>query len=146
VIVVGQAPGPSTDPAEPLSGASGRRLASLCGLDLPDFLARFERVNLLTTYPGRLGKGDAFPMAFAREAAAAMAERVTSRRITVMLGLNVARAFGMQRLTFFELTRLPHGYVVVAPHPSGVSHWWNDPSNVSLARLFWRALAEGLGP
>lgn len=33
VIVVGQAPSASSDPLVPLSGLSGRRLASLCVLD-----------------------------------------------------------------------------------------------------------------
>lgn len=144
MIVVGQAPGPRSDPAEPLAGSSGRRLAVLCGLDLPAFLARFERANLLAAYPGPASKGDAFPMAFARSAAGAMAERVASREVVVLLGLNVARAFRLRRPEFFRQTRFSRdcGVVYVCPHPSGVSHWWNDPSNVALARRFWRALAE----
>jgi uracil-DNA glycosylase len=60
-IIVGQAPGPNTDPLEPLSGRSGARLAELCGITHPEFLARFDRRNLLPKFPGRSGgKGDAW--------------------------------------------------------------------------------------
>ena len=57
-LLIGQAPGPNTDPGVPLSGASGRRLAALCGLGLDEFLALFDRANLLPEFPGKLGKGE----------------------------------------------------------------------------------------
>lgn len=148
MIIVGQAPGPNTDPAQPLSGPSGRKLASLCGMTLDEFLTRFERVNLLADYPGRCGKGDAFPAAFAKQAALDIRELVASRDVVMMLGLGVARAFNLRRPEFFKWTRLSRdcGHVVVVPHPSGISHWWNEPRNVTRAAKFWRALAEGFGP
>ena len=66
VLLIGQAPSRMSDPAEPLSGPCGGRLADLCGLSLPDFLARFDRVNLIDRFPGKAAKGDLFPVDRAR--------------------------------------------------------------------------------
>ena len=143
MIVVGQAPGSRTNPAEPLSGASGRRLANLCELPLNDFLLCFERVNLLASYPGPNGKGDAFFLTEARAAAAALIGKIATRKFVVLLGLNVARAFGHRAPWFAwrDAFKDSETWIAVAPHPSGISHWWNDPRNVRQAREFWRYLA-----
>jgi uracil-DNA glycosylase len=140
-MIIGQAPGPRTDHREPLSGASGRRLAALCGLPLSVFLARFERVNLVRRHPGKLAKGDAFPRAIARRNAARLLPLMRGRRV-VLLGRNVADAFGLAHLSMFVWHRVGGVEVAVAPHPSGVNHWWNDPRNVRRARRFWRKLAR----
>jgi uracil-DNA glycosylase len=145
-LIVGQAPSRGRDGLEPLSGRSGRRLADLCGLTLEAFLARFDRVNLLAEWPGSAGaKGDAFPIDEARAAAESLAEVVAARDRIVLLGWNVARAFRFAGDVdgWFDWGRLSRdcGEVVVAPHPSGVNLWWNDPANVARARAFWRALA-----
>lgn len=147
VLIVGQAPGPRTDPSEPLSGPSGRRLAALCGLELPDFLARFDRVNLVFAHPGKLIKGDAFVGAVAaREAAFALWPRIVGRR-AVLLGHRVARAFHAGHLPYFRWHRLEDGTrIAIAPHPSGVNLWWNDPKNVKRARRFWHELAADEDP
>lgn len=144
-LVIGQAPGPRSDPRQPLSGASGRRLALLCGLELAAFLAAFERINLLPAHPGKAGKGDDFPLETARHRADSMREIVAARDRVVLLGWNVARAFRVagQVEGFFEWTRFSRdcGEVAVCPHPSGISHWWNVPDNVAQASVFWRHLA-----
>lgn len=144
-LLVGQAPGPRSDPAEPLSGRCGARLAELCGLELPDFLARFDRVNLIKEFPGKAGKGDAFPMAEARANAINVLKpslvHPWKRPIAVvLLGGNVCRAF------FYPPPR-PLVWVPsllfrfsCCPHPSGVNRWWNDPANVRAAQKFWRRL------
>lgn len=131
MIVVGQAPGPNTDPREPLSGMTGRRLDALCR-------APHDRVNLLGRWPGRAGKGDAFPMALARPVARSMAPALRGRRV-VLLGRQVAAAFDL-RGAWFQWCDGGHFDYAVAPHPSGVNHWWNDPSNMRRARRFWRAI------
>jgi hypothetical protein len=59
---------------------------------------------------------------------------VTRNRPFIYLGKRVAEAFGF-RGEWFEWS---HDQVV-APHPSGLSRWWNDPNNVGLARAFWAA-------
>lgn len=95
VVIIGQAPSRLSDPSEPLSGNSGRRLASLAGLSLPEFLDRFERRNLLDAWPGKAGKGDAFVRAGeARALAESLRAGLATRRV-VLLGTAVARAFGL---------------------------------------------------
>ena len=46
-LIIGQAPAAGSNPREPLSGNSGRRLAALCGIPHEAFLDAFERVELL---------------------------------------------------------------------------------------------------
>jgi uracil-DNA glycosylase len=141
IVIVGQAPGPSSNRREPLTGASGRRLASLCGMTADEFCSRFERVNLLARYPGKLGKGDAFDLAAGRSAAFRLLPRMVGRR-SVLLGGKVAASFGLRAAPMFAWRRIGGAVVAVAPHPSGISHWWNDPRNVRRARRFWRRLAR----
>lgn len=143
MIIIGQAPGPTSDPAEPLSGASGRRLAALCGLPLAAFLAAFDRRNVLPAHPGRSGKGDAFPLAAARPVARRMLGDLAGARV-VALGKPVASVLGLRGVLFrWQASRTGFRYAL-APHPSGVSHWWNDPVNVRRARRFWRSVARRL--
>lgn len=140
-LIVGQAPSRLSDPREPLSGRSGRRLAALCGMDLDGFLAAFERVNLIGSHPGKAaGKGDAFPMARARRAAVVVSARFHGREV-VLLGGNVAAAFSVARMTLLHWHRAPGFEFALCPHPSGVCLWWNDPANEKAARAFWRRLA-----
>lgn len=148
-LIVAQAPSRRSDPSEPLSGASGRRLAALAGMSHEEFLSAFERKNLVGIYPGRDGKGDRFPM---KEAVDAANEIILhdfrgGRRI-VLLGRTVATAFvGTEILSQFRLLQwhgdlINHGFqVALCPHPSGVSLWWNEPENVQAARAFWSALS-----
>jgi len=140
-LIVGQAPGRRSNPNEPLSGKSGRRLAALCGLDLPAFLDRFDRVNLVYGWPDERAKGDAFlGCVEARHAAAELAPRLARRR-AILLGHRVAAAFHASDLPYFKWTRLGDAMIAVAPHPSGVNLFWNDPANVRTARRFWRSVS-----
>jgi hypothetical protein len=142
-LIVAQAPSSRSNPSEPLSGASGRRLAALCGLTLPDFLVSFERVNLLDMYPGKLGKGDKWDHVRARLAAYNMTPRLR-RRCTILLGWKVASAFQIEGKDYFRWhDNIGDGaFVSVCPHPSGIVLWWNHPENVARARAFWRDLAQ----
>lgn len=139
-LIVGQAPSASSDPAEPLSGRSGRRLASLCCLSLEEFIASYDRANLVGEFPGRLQKGDAFPIGPARASAVLIRGGLSPRRL-VLLGSGVARAFGVPAgspaLRWFALGR---HRAAICPHPSGVCQFWNDPRNVGQARSFWLEL------
>lgn len=153
-LIIGQAPGPNTDPAVPLGGRCGERLADLCGLDLDAFHLLFDRINLVQRFPGKAGKGDLFPLAEARiEALRLLMGGSTAGRPIVILGENVACAFFLPRPAV-PLAWRPHailGDVAVCPHPSGVNRWWNDSSNLRRTRRFWRkltaaALAEELSP
>lgn len=146
-LIIGQAPGPNTDPAVPLGGRCGDRLADLCGLELKDFFLLFERVNLIQKFPGKLTKGDAFPLDEARKGAidVLIMSHVHERKI-VLLGDNVAKAFGFNPSTLPTLQMhrrpaFPFAGVATCPHPSGVNRWWNEPDNVKRARRFWRRIA-----
>ncbi len=142
-LIVAQAPSSRSDPREPLSGMSGQRLAYLCDLSFPDFLASFERVNLLDAYPGKIGKGDRWDQVQARLVAYGMTPRLRRRR-TVLLGRNVARAFHLHDRAWFQwVDEIGDGALVaVAPHPSGISHFWNDLRSVRRACWFWHTLAR----
>lgn len=146
-LLIGQAPGPKSDPDEPLSGRCGARLADLCGLEPDVFLARFRRVNLIQTFPGKAAKGDLFPLDLARAGAVSLLMTgVFGSTKVVLLGDNVAKAFGFKPGSYPLLRFLPcgataHG-IAFCPHPSGVNRWFNDPKNVRAARRFWRDLAR----
>lgn len=142
-ILLGQAPGREGD-GEPLSGRSGRRLASLCGLTMEQYLATFERMNLVDEHPGSAGKGDEFfTTREVRELAERLRDRLTGRRV-VVLGFVNAAGFGLTQPAFVFA---PHweGEFAFSPHPSGVNLWWNDSMNVLRARRFFRELVSGPG-
>merc|ERR1712205_296238 len=70
------------------------------------------------------------------------------RPIVVLCGLNVTRAFDL-RIDLLSMQRLSSGTLVLTlPHPSGVSHFWNEPSNVrKAARVLRNAIRKsGLLP
>lgn len=137
LLIVGQAPSACSDPLVPLAGPSGRRLAALCALSFEEFLVAYERANLLPAFPGKLAKGDAFPAWMGRRFAVELLRgRRTPRRL-VLLGGNVSRAFGLSPEPLFAWRPLGRHQAAVCPHPSGISHFWNDPFNVGQARSFW---------
>lgn len=123
-----------------LTGASGRRLASLCGYQGPNaillFALNFERTNVVTLQPEWSDKE------LVRANVYDILSMMRGRR-TVLLGSRVAEAFNLLHLGYFEWTRDADVDMTVAraPHPSGRSHWWNDPENVAAARAFWRSAA-----
>jgi uracil-DNA glycosylase len=139
-VIVGQAPGARAI-RSPLSGLSGRRLATFAGLDLADFLVAFERVNLIEAFPGKAGKGDAFPIAVARAAWAELRPRLAGRDV-ILLGRGVARAASHKAPPFAWLVYADKTRIALCPHPSGVNRWWNVAPHGRAARRFWRDLAQ----
>jgi len=153
-LLVGQAPGPNTDPTLPLfpvpRTSAGGRLQELMGLTRGEYLKTFERVNLLYEFPGRHKRDDKFPMMLAWPAAQAMRPLLAGRTV-VLVGRNVASAFELEA-EFHEWVEWPvrrpcllsrdpgTARVAVIPHPSGRNHWYNDPANREAARSFWEAL------
>ena len=138
VVLVGQAP--SASGADRFEGRSGARLATLAELSRADFLATFERVNLLPFAGKDGGKGDAFDASAARLAAGRLAPSLAGRRV-VLVGLAVAKAFGLDEPPLLSWTVHRGMNVAVVPHPSGVNRWWNEPTNVAMAKAFLRELA-----
>lgn len=124
VVIIGQAPSRLSDPREPLSGRSGARLASLCGITLPEFLDRFERRNLLDAFPGRREgtEGDFYVgLREARRIAEGLLPGLRSRS-TVVLGATNMAAFGITAPAF-RFQDLAGCRLAWSPHPSGVSRW-----------------------
>lgn len=164
-LLIGQAPPPSFDPEthSPLHPnpptASGGRLASIMGLNRGTYLRTFQRINLLRDFPGgRKHPGgtrrDYWPRAEARQAAEMIAPLLHGRRV-ILVGRNVARAFGLERLPWHAWTTYHADYppddparawMAAVPHPSGLCRWYNDPANMDEARVFWSALLKGDTP
>lgn len=136
VTIVGQAPGRRNGAALAFEGPSGRRLAALAGVSERELRRRAKLVNLLPRWPGAAGKGDLFPAAAAKKAAKGM--RLGGR--VPLAGRGVARAFGVGAAPFLEWFTLGRCEAAVFPHPSGVSHWWNDPANRAEAARFLAAV------
>ncbi len=138
VLILGQSPGKIRRPLGALSNASGEKIAEMAGIDFADFL-RFERVNLLTEFPGSASKGEFFPASQAR--AAAKGIRFGGRKVLVV-GLAVARAVGANpkplSVTFRERCEF-----WVIPHTSGIVLWWNDLENALSAERFLRRFFHG---
>lgn len=158
-LLIGQAPPPSYDPAthSPLypvpEHATGGRLAALAGLSAHEYLATFQRINLLREFPGRRRhpcgtRRDHWPRAEARSAAEAIAPLLGDRTV-VLLGRNVARAFGLEGAEFhvWRTVHVPYPpdqpvlfSAACVPHPSGLNRWYNDSRNLEAARAFWSEL------
>ncbi len=137
--IVGQAPGPRGLKGRPLEGGASRKFAGLAGVSEDEFWRLFRTRNVLPRFPGKNGKGDAFPIDEARRRAASM--RFRAGRV-ILLGQGVARAFGV-RAPPLTWRRVGRREFAVVPHPSGVNRWWNDPKNVRRAKRFLRILAGG---
>lgn len=155
IAIVGQAPGPG-GPGAPLMGRVGRRLAFLMGVGFPDeYVELFARTNLLDEHPGARGdKGDLFSVDDARDPADEILELLydIGDSELVLLGKNVASAFGMTRVEWLKRYDITIGdgdeppfvtiRVSVVPHPSGVNRWWNDPKNRRAAGTYLRRVAK----
>lgn len=142
-LIIGQAPSQNGDPGRPLlDGSTGNRLRSLLGVSIDEYTELFERVNLLQEFPGKSGKGDAFPIESARQRAAELTSTLR-RRTVLLIGGNVARAFGINS-DYLKWTFQNGYWCMIVPHTSGVNRWWNEPANVELARRELTTLVHGL--
>jgi uracil-DNA glycosylase len=138
-LIIGEAPSKNEVTEHPIEGRAGKRLAALAGLPLSEFLAHFNRVNLLHVRQDTAEHG----FQFDRLAAYRSAQRLIpafqeDEQIILMLGKRVADAFGITCIEYFVERRFRNvpGEFRVLPHPSGINRWWNDPHNVLLAKQF----------
>lgn len=154
-LLIGQAPSrTATGRAFDGPNGSGARLSRLLGRPLLDAV---DAINLLDRWPGKKGKGDAFPAGTARRAALRLAPSLRNDvrrgrgRAVIFVGRGVAAAFGEStrcnatgRLYCLGWHWSEHGFrYAILPHPSAVNRWWNDPKNVARARRFLRAAVAG---
>ena len=141
LLLIGQAPGRKGDPSRPLEGRIARKLAELAGVSVEEWLRCTERTNLLREFPGKAGKGDAWP----KERASRLAEETKSSlvgRVVLLLGRNVARAFGLSDLPWLTWTEVFGARVAAMPHPSGIVLWWNSAENREKASTFLREVLK----
>lgn len=154
LLFIGQAPSRETDGQPPFVGRCGKFLAEdLLGMKQEDMLLQFEFVNVLERWPGKGLNGDLFPLAKAKVGARRLVEHMRNRTV-VLLGHNVARAFGCEKFQYFRWYDVRHpdnNNVVIAkrcaivPHPSGVNRLWNLKNNRLVARKFlMEAAAQNL--
>lgn len=144
---VGQAPSQETDGQPPFTGKCGVFLANLLGLTQKEMLEQHDFINVLDHWPGRGVGGDKFPLIQAKTAARDKLEMLREKPVVILLGNNVARAFGATQFRYFTYYEIrnpvnPSDIIVkrmaVVPHPSGVNRLWNIPGNRETASKFLR--------
>lgn len=159
VLIVGEAPNRrmSLEDRESDEALMIPRLLQMCGLPDGDFRSCFLRVNLLREWPGRdpSGEGDSFPRDLASREVPEVLRFLSARTFVdrvILCGKRVGACF------FPSVTRPPPPWftegaltvdpllrpvsVVVVPHPSGTSRWWNEEGNRRRAESFWAREAE----
>jgi hypothetical protein len=111
------------------------------GISYDDFIHQTYRINVLDEFPGSAGKGDLFPIEEARLRVGAILQHLYGLEDVpvILLGHKVAGVFGVKR-RFLETEIVDGRTFAVFPHPSGVSHYWNDKDNVQRASCFIRKL------
>lgn len=142
-LIIGEAPSKNQDPPHPIEGRIGQRLADLSGLTLPEFLAHFDRTNLIHVRQDTAAHGFQFDMPLARRRAEVLAQSFRPNQIVLLLGQRVAMAFGFSNRTQPFVQHHIHGAEVrIVPHPSGINRWWNEPKNEDAAKVFMRTIVE----
>lgn len=121
LLLVGEAPNAKGEGKRANTTFTGGRIAQMGGHDIP-------RTNLLREWPGKQGRGSAFPMPLARPAAARLSRRMPKRVKFVFVGKRVAQAFSWYH-PYFEWGEINGRFVVTMPHTSGINQWWNAPEN-----------------
>jgi uracil-DNA glycosylase len=145
LTLIGQAPSRETDGKPPFTGRCGAFLAGLMGTTQERMLEDHEFLNVLDRFPGKGINGDLFPRDKAEIAARGILPSLRGK-VVILLGSNVARAFGAKSFTYYEKYEIRDPanrseiivpLMVVVPHPSGVVRHWNIPQNREIARKFF---------
>jgi uracil-DNA glycosylase len=126
VWLIGQAPGPNGASWKPFDGSSGKKLADLAGISREMFLSIFQRRNLLDTWPGKAGKGDAFRIEDGKLAAAYLRIEFHAGDCVLCAGSAVLRCFGFRNVPWCTWTYEQGIAFAKIPHPSGINRLWND--------------------
>jgi uracil-DNA glycosylase len=150
LVICGQAPSRIGD-GRPFSGPSGKRLAALFGLeDYEELASRVTLTNIFDVIACRPKNarhaGDEFDKTTAR-AIGMMRVHLWARdpEHVVVLGCGanvmealVGKAPGMYKGKALKVEPARGLDIWHFPHPSGASHYWNDPANVDRASRFLR--------
>lgn len=120
---------------------AGPEISREVGLTWPTgFNDFFVQCNMLPAWPGRDGKGDLFPIDEARLNVPRVLRATSHCKRVIVFGRRVERALRFHPNNFFEWFTFRSQEWVIVPHPSKVSHWWNDPLNCSQSTRFWTTL------
>lgn len=147
LLLIGQAPGPNTNPDLPLypypATMTGGRLCKLMGITPQEYLHLFDRTNVLHYFPGKHARDDKFPKREARIAAQAIKPLLKDRHV-LLVGRNVAEAFEYASLPFCTWTRDTRYDFDLAciPHPSGRNHFLHNAHNSDMVKRFLALLLE----
>jgi len=126
VLAIGEAPGPR--PSEVALAEYERRIPGI---------SQMEIVKVLDYWPGRSGKGSAFPRQEARERAQVIWDEHPLKRRFLFIGIRTAQSFRIWAPDIAEWFDHRGRRVAVLPHPSGVNTiWWNQPENREMVREF----------
>lgn len=112
-------------------GCSGNRLwrmlYDVAGTSMRSYVDGFERRNLVV---GEWNKLEA-----RRRATEMCANGLIHDRHVLLLGEEVRMAFGLEKQLIHPLIRFGGAVFRQLPHPSGRTHWYNDPTHRLLAGL-----------
>ena len=155
LMIVGQAPGPSeVEAGRPFSGPSGRRLfawLARAGFAEHEVRERHYMTSVTRCYPGRRssGRGDRTPSRAEQALCRTFLDReleLVRPLVVVPVGrLAISVFLGGQPLNAVvgSATQDAEGrWLVPLPHPSGASHWLNDPENAAHVDRALRHLAR----
>jgi len=115
-----------------LTGQSGKRLATLMGVDLLTFVERTDRMNLVSCPSDWKDRGAVI-------IGGAKVLRAMRGRRALILGHRVTDTLGL-RPTLFTWTEGYGCVYAVIPHTSGRNRFYNTQENVEIARKFLRGL------
>jgi hypothetical protein len=116
------------DPLSP-DATAGLRLRELSGLSRVDYVAAFDRMNLL--------EARRWSARAARYAAVEVRRRLAGRRV-VVLGREVWDSIGLPRVDWFVTIGRYGAAWTLVPHPSGLNRCYNDDANVAAVRRLLR--------
>lgn len=136
IYVLGERPGPNTDPDSPLDpegSMSGKRLSQLLGLTPEEYLERTVRVNANPDHHGSTASRGA------RDRAANHLE-ASAYRPFLVLGKQALRAMP-ERFRSMEIGDVREN-VLLLPHTSGVCRVWNDKEYMAALGEFARAFVS----
>lgn len=140
-LIVGEAPSKNEITERPIEGRVGLRLANCAGLTMEEFLAHFDRVNLLHVRQDTKEKGFEFDQHEAERQAARLS--IKPGQTVLLLGRRVAKAFSFDAsYELFVRYSMRDAEFYIMPHPSGINRWWNDDQNIIEAVRFMHNVVE----
>ncbi len=153
-MIYGQAPG-AVEGGErrPWRGRAGQALRRWLGVDEEEFYATFYCASVTRCYPGKdpSGKGDRTPTPLEIELCRFWREwefRLLRPAVLVPVGgLAIREVLGIRSLDecVGRTYAVGEAVAVPLPHPSGVSHWLNEPRNRERVELAVSRLRAELG-